>query len=155
MREVLADLQAKLVQNRLTWARGLQESGRKSFTSLLENPFNTDERCCIGHGCQIFDLPRKVIYDGRTTKVYYGEGKFRCSTAPQGFQKLVGLRHDTGFFEGSPAYQTCLASLNDIDCWTPQEIGQWMEEDWLEGGPGTPFLTAAEHHRKWGGDVGH
>lgn len=132
-------------QNRIGWAKFLQQPERKKFKDKLENTRVPEERCCIGHGCAYMHIPRTiregelqaVIYDGST------------GVAPASFISALGLNEPTGntmsgpYLKGTKSY--ALVELNDETDATPQDIGKIMEEYWIEGGPGTPFIPLTDY----------
>lgn len=126
-------------ENRLKFAKGLQEPHREREKNQLENPNYPNKRCCLGHGCDIFNIERKVD----NSIVRYGTDE-KVATAPQELVILLGLfdccggsmHHDDKLFENYGS----LTAINDDSNMPPQEIGKLIEE-WIEGGKGTPFRT--------------
>lgn len=132
----------QIKENRLKFAKGLQEPHREREWNRLENPDNPNMSCCLGHGCNIFDLERKVINYETYHKVKYGTEE-NDATAPKELINLLGLFNSCG---GTLDHQnelvkkhSSLTSLNDNLELTPQEIGKLIE-GWIEGGPNTPFI---------------
>jgi hypothetical protein len=134
----------EILKNRETWIEGLLNPESKGFTGWLENLINSNERCCLGHGCHYLGLTRSISNSGR---VLY-EKRF-SSVAPEKLVELVGLWNDIGAtsdeetsLRGYPSLISLIA-MNDQTTDTPQCIGKYLQSV-IEGGPDTPFrpLTA-------------
>lgn len=129
-------------ENRLKFAKGLQEPHRERETNRLEHPNKPNMRCCLGHGCNIFDIERTVTNFESYNKVKYG-AEYSDATAPKELIELLGLNDTCGGTKEPDDYliksQRYLTNLNDVLEMKPQEIGKLIE-GWIEGGKGTPFI---------------
>jgi len=131
----------QIKENRLKFANGLLEPHRIKFIGHLENPHNPNERCCLGHGCNIFGINRIVEDD----TVYYGVRS--SAVAPRELMDLLGLYDNCGVpLVKTPKETDSLASLNDSTKLTTQEIGQLiLNRGWIEGGEDTPFKPLSDY----------
>lgn len=126
----------EILTNRLKFVKGLQETHRQKALFELENLQNNHKRCCLGHGCNIFQLMRNIV----DNEVCYGENS-NCDTAPIELIKLLGLTSRTGIIlNGNIKGYESLANLNDSSDMTTQEIGVILEP-MINGGEGTPFIS--------------
>ena len=132
----------EIKENRLKFAKGLQESHREKITKILESFNNSNQRCCLGHGCEIFNIERNIEDD----LVSYGKENCR-GTAPIELMDLLGLYDIWGgcapIGELVPGIRA-LTVLNDNTELTTQEIGKLIE-GWIEGGPSTPFKPLSSY----------
>lgn len=131
-------------ENRLKFANGLLEPHRMKFKRMLENLNNPNERCCLGHGCEIFGIIRGINnYD-----VVYGVEQ-HAGVAPKELIKILGLYYANGssFNEFEIAKgRSSLAGINDHTELTTQQIGQLiLDKGWIEGGEDTPFKPLEDY----------
>lgn len=130
----------QIKENRLKWAKFLQNPTLEKHLGELEDPLNPNARCCLGHGCACFEISKESRQDCGVVVLYDGCYDY----APPSFVNLVGLTTKSGqFLDGKVMDKACLADLNDHTYTSPQEIGKMME-NWIEGGVGTPFLPLSE-----------
>ena len=128
------------LENRRKLIAGLREPGRKKHKGELEDILNPDARCCLGHGCQILGIERKVTKH----QVFYGG---QSGVAPDELIAAVGLRCSTGYLGKTIQWRgytfNSLTELNDNTDATPAEIADFLEET-IEGGEGSPFLPLSD-----------
>ena len=131
----------EIKQNRLKFAAGLQEEHREKTTAKLENVEFPNQRCCLGHGCDIFGVTRKVV----DNTVLYGE-EHNTNVAPSELIELLGLGDDCGVIKEDEHgfILESLTMLNDQTSTSIQEIGKLIE-GWVEGGEGTPFIPLSDY----------
>lgn len=147
-------------ENRVKFAKGLQESHREKETGRLEARDDENKRCCLGHGCDIFNIKRNVIDETETTnkKIYFGEEEEQ-TVAPQELIDLLGLFNQRGGSSNGKSRlhgsednddfelhngRNSLTTLNDTTDITIQEVGVLIE-GWIEGGEGTPFFPLSSY----------
>ena len=140
-------LRDQIRENRLKFAKGLQEPHREKQIEKLENYNLPNQRCCLGHGCDIFNIKKRK----ENNSVYFGKDD-NYAIAPLELVDLLGLTNSTGgSYIGSSLKNIeshsdikSLTSLNDNTDITTNEIGKSME-DWIEGGEGTPFKPLSDY----------
>jgi len=128
----------EILENRKKWITFLKTNPPK-IKGMLESFKNQSERCCLGHGCYVFNLQKEV-----DNQVIY-EGSIYC--APPKLIELLGLRDDMGnipqgYFDGDNVY-TELTEMNDETNMTHKEIGEYLESV-IEGGDNSPFLPLGD-----------
>ena len=142
---------AEILANRRKWIARLKRRTTMKYQGALESTDNPTHRCCLGHGCNVLKIKRAV--DTRTGVICYGTGAGavfggESAVAPIEFVDAVGLTGNVGIFDTEDRYEyimcdgveiDSLAELNDITDWTPQQIGELLE-NMIEGGEGTPFV---------------
>ena len=135
------------LKNRKMWIAGLREPGREKEERRLENPLHPNKRCCLGHGCQIFNYER--TFDRGEVR-YCNQESF----APDKLVNDVGLWSCTGCNRAeNPTMKfrewefDSLTTLNDETDATPADIADYLELV-IEGGPGTPFKPLLRNHGK-------
>lgn len=140
-------LREQIKENRLKFAKGLQESHREKTVEKLENYNLPNQRCCLGHGCDIFNIKKRK----ENNSVYFGKGD-NYAIAPLELVDLLGLTNSTGSGYMDSSLKNVelhndiksLTGLNDDTNITTHEIGKLME-NWIEGGEGTPFKPLSDY----------
>jgi hypothetical protein len=149
---------SEVKENRIKWGTYLMTPGLKKAKGWLEV---TEEYalanygtaaaaglCCLGHGCQLFNISSTILHSDKS-KVVYGENGEEYA-APKELVELVGLWDNEG---GSRDRNTVIGSFggllrqypslahanddNDFDI-TPSMIGTYILT-MIEGGQNTPF----------------
>lgn len=131
---------SEVYANRLKWAKALQRPENKKNIGALESIHNSNARSCLGHACHYFDHRRDsngfhVTYDGSDTYI----------TRP--LTEKLGLISSLGGFDHTSKKVKWhdLIDFNDLTNLTPQDMGRIMENEWLQGGPDTPFLPLTDY----------
>lgn len=144
----------EIKDNRIKFATGLLEPHRKKFKGRLENIDNPNERCCIGHGCDIFGETRNVHTD--CNQIDYNGS---VHIAPVSLITKLGLTNEVGSIENIDTSNVVhvegvviskdihsLAYMNDKTDMTTQQIGEWLSQpEIIEGGVGTPYLPLSDY----------
>lgn len=134
----------EILENRRIWIEFLKTNPPK-FIGKLENIENQEERCCLGHGCHIFNIDKKEMKLITTISVNYG-GEFW--SAPEKLVELLGLRDEDGTIPDEYFYEnltvTNLLELNDETDMNHRQIGEYLESV-IEGGDNSPFLPLEDY----------
>lgn len=138
---------SEILANRQKWIDYLKRPETKKETHRLENPMDTDARCCLGHACYILGAERVERHDRIE---YFGNENY----TPHQIVEELGLYDRTGRIIGSSAFDNytnfeefsfySLSVLNDMTDITPQKIGEYLESV-IEGGEKTPLISLSEY----------
>ena len=122
---------------RWQWIDWLRVPGRQKQTDVLENPQNPDARCCLGHACAAFKLPRKVedlhdVDEGLKQVTYAG-----CSvTLPTELQMKLDVTDNCGFVRPityGNGIHSCASGINDETDATPEDIAGILVAQFIAG----------------------
>lgn len=130
---------ALVYKNRLTVIEYLKDPARKKAVGKLRAggaDGEDDRRCCLGHMCDVLGIEAEWSAEYGIW-AYNAEG----AVAPDSVVRAVGLYTNIGAVPSRnrlPSGKFALSSTNDDTGYTPQMIGQ-MLEDMILGGPDTPW----------------
>lgn len=133
---------AEVLANRRKWIDYLMDPKRKKTKGSLDDGYG--HRCCLGHACVALSIKQIKLSDG------YAYGEERASkVAPLELMQGVGLYDNRGVIPSEVPIPgtdriTSLTRLNDATEWSPQRIGEYLENH-IEGGPYTPFKSIEEY----------
>lgn len=130
----------EILENRKKVIEFLKSPTLQKERYRLENAYDTNRRCCLGHMCHVLHLKRAVREINGIEHVLYDEHN---TTAPDTLIKLIGLNDKWGSFYKDGGVQDCLSNMNDFTEMTPQEIGVYLESV-IMGGPETPWKAISD-----------
>jgi hypothetical protein len=138
----------EILENRKKWVKYLTEKRLYKHRGELQK-LNGVSCCCLGHGCNLFKIPKKQI----GTELAFGVTN-NIVSAPDELMNLVGLHCTLGEFKDKKRFLfdsntrtfhnsnnknktrqvfDCLSSLNDDTDATPKEIGMFIKAHLNDG----------------------
>ena len=131
----------EILENRKKWVEFLKSPEIKKTTGMLENI--DQSRCCLGHGCYALGIEREVT----NGVIFYEEEDI---FAPEVFIEKVGLRGVEGKLKNP--YNTekrddinSLVELNDETSYSPQQIGEFIEQNITGEEENSPFKPLKDY----------
>ena len=122
--------QEQIDENRRKWFGVLRDPESKKITNKLEDPEDTNARCCLGHACHALGIEREVEFDPRkeSHSVCYDSSSIVLPDTVAYMLNItnVGDFKKTIYVKSIPVSN--LTQANDDTNLTPAEIADLIED---------------------------
>ena len=100
----------------------------------LEDPDNSNDRCCLGHLCHAMNVPSELDNDGDPEYIFDGDS--HSAYLPSGLAKALDMTTQGDFMRGiivDGVVVMHMSGLNDDTDLTPAQIADVIEEQFEAG----------------------